>query len=78
MKKMKLNALESQSLNNKEMNAVRGGEPGDCCACGCNYANQGGSSTNDNARANAAGGLYSEGTSAIISCDDGKTWVLYN
>jgi natural product precursor len=56
MKKVKLNALENQSLNNKEMNAVRGGA--DCC-CACAYANQGGSSTNDNGCANGKEGLKS-------------------
>jgi natural product precursor len=62
MKKMKLNALENQSLNNKEMNAVRGG---DGCGCGCNYAGtEGGSSTSDNASANNAGGLTSPGYTA--------------
>jgi natural product precursor len=59
MKNMKLNALENQNLNNKEMNAVRGG---DGCCCGCNYqGQQGGSSTADNNSANTAGGLSSPG-----------------
>jgi natural product precursor len=56
MKNIKLNALENQSLNNKEMNVVRGGK--ECC-CACAYANQGGSSTNDNGCANGKGGLQS-------------------
>jgi natural product precursor len=32
MKTMKLNALENQSLNNKEMNKVKGGRE---CTCSC-------------------------------------------
>jgi len=32
------------------------------CGCACAYANQGGSSTQDNANANLAQGLHSPGT----------------
>jgi natural product precursor len=49
MKNLKLNALESQSLNNKEMNSLRGGRS---CGCGC----CGSSSTNSNMNANYEGG----------------------
>ncbi|MDR1581880.1 MAG: TIGR04149 family rSAM-modified RiPP [Prevotellaceae bacterium] len=61
MKNMKLNALENQSLNNKEMNATRGG-----CGCACAYANNGGSSTGANNSANAAGGLNSPGIRLFV------------
>jgi natural product precursor len=54
MKKIKLNALESQRLNNKEMNKVRGRGQ-----CDCAYANSGGSSTGDNNAANEAAGKRS-------------------
>jgi natural product precursor len=59
MKTMKLNALENQSLSNREMKAVRGGEN---CGCGCKYENNNGSSTSANNSANSAGGLHSPGT----------------
>ncbi len=61
MKNLKLNVLEAQNLNNKEMNALRGGS----CCCGCNYANRGGSSTGDNNSANTAGGLSSPGCNKV-------------
>jgi natural product precursor len=70
MKNMKLNALENQSLNNKEMNKVRGGGQGDPCCCGCNYAGTpGGSSTSANDNANTAGGLHSPGCETKSDCD---------
>jgi natural product precursor len=65
MKKLKLNRLSDQQLAEKQMNnllggAGEGGSQINCgCYCGCCYANQGGSSTQDNGRANQAGGLYS-------------------
>ena len=34
---------------------------GTVCGCGCCYAGQGGSSTDDNGAANFAGGLHSPG-----------------
>lgn len=57
MRKIKLNVAEESLLNKKEMSAVTGGS----CGCGCYYENNGGSSTADNASANAAGGLHSPG-----------------
>ncbi|MCK9346820.1 MAG: TIGR04149 family rSAM-modified RiPP [Bacteroidales bacterium] len=58
MKSFKLNNLEYSSLNEKEMKHVIGGT---VCGCGCCYAGQGGSSTDDNGAANYAGGLHSPG-----------------
>ncbi|MDR1056642.1 MAG: TIGR04149 family rSAM-modified RiPP [Prevotellaceae bacterium] len=72
MKNMKLNALESQSLNNKEMNAVRGGDAKVKCTCACCYAGQpGGSSTNANSAANAKDGKKSpcESDTTIVTLD---------
>jgi natural product precursor len=46
MKNMKLNALENQSLSNKEMNKVRGGDR--TCTCSC----AGSSSISSNMSAN--------------------------
>jgi natural product precursor len=61
MKKLKLNRLSDQSLAEKQMNSLMGGSGINCgCYCGCCYENQGGSTTQDNGRANQAGGLYSD------------------
>lgn len=50
IKKIKLNKLADNSLAQREMKGIKGGA---CCSCGCFYANQGGSSTQDNGVANA-------------------------
>lgn len=72
MKSLKINKLANCCLNESEMNKINGGyvwvhdvkqENGrtiiTICGCGCYYANQGGSTTNDNANANLAQGLAS-------------------
>ncbi|MCI1779802.1 MAG: TIGR04149 family rSAM-modified RiPP [Bacteroidales bacterium] len=51
MKKLKLTNLENNNLSEKEMNNLRGGNW--TCGCSCYYANSGGSSSGDNADANA-------------------------
>jgi natural product precursor len=69
MKNLKLNALENQNLNNKEMNAVRGGRT---CGCGC----CGSSSTNSNSNANYSGGangLKSKCKAKVITTDNRLT-----
>ena len=58
MKSLKLNKLNQSILNKDQMKKVRGGDF-HVCSCGCCYANNGGSSTADNAIANNEGGLYS-------------------
>ena len=58
--KINLNQLANADLNEREMcRLLGGGDPG-CCQCGCNYANSGGSSTEDNDNANNKSGLTSE------------------
>jgi hypothetical protein len=57
--------LENQSLNNKEMNKVRGGVDGcdegcGSCECSCYYADNGGSSIMDNGVANSDKTLHSK------------------
>jgi len=67
MKKM----LKLNELNKREMTIIRGGniECGSSgtafCGCGCQYANEGGSSQSDNMGANKSGGYYSK--SSIIA-----------
>ncbi len=52
MKKLKLNSLSSESLSEKETQKIKGGN---CCGCSCWAASKGGSSSNNNGRANASG-----------------------
>jgi natural product precursor len=65
MKKIKLNQLALEKLQNQEMKMLNGGyslvchDDGLCCGCGCYYANSGGSSATDNQNANSAGRLMS-------------------
>jgi natural product precursor len=62
MNNLKLNKLEEQNLAERQMNVVKGGgNPGNC-GCACTYANNGGSSTCDNAAANWNAGLASPGS----------------
>ena len=62
MKNLKLMVAEGSLLNEKEMNAVRGGEAGSLYVDGnAVYENQGGSSTANNNAANKKDGLHSPG-----------------
>lgn len=61
MKSLKGNFSEAEVLNEKEMAAVQGG----MCVCGCKYANNGGSSTDANGRANSNGNLRSANTRPV-------------
>lgn len=54
MKKIKLNSIERNTLNIREMNSVKGGEV--VCGCGCQFELNGGSAFVDNAYANEAAG----------------------
>ncbi len=60
MKNLKLNKLNR--ISDELKNAVKGGEEPqqEYCTCGCCYANQGGSSTTDNAAANFRDCLHTE------------------
>lgn len=61
IKKIKLNKLADNSLAQREMKGIKGGGPDGSCFCACRYAQQGGSSTSDNAIANSNRGLDSVG-----------------
>ena len=69
IKRFKLNALSIEGLRQKEMNAIVGGNS---CGCSCYWANQGGSSIDDNNMANYQLNLpYSQhGCSPFIYDDD--------
>lgn len=69
MKKLKLNQVERNNLTNKEMNNLKGGAW--LCTCSCYWADQGGASIQENAKANAlipGGGHSTEG---------GNQWGMY-
>jgi natural product precursor len=57
MKSLKLNELSTKQLTHEQMSSVTGGAQ--VCGCGCCYAGNGGSSTNDNGHANLDNGWYS-------------------
>ena len=50
--RLKLNALSEMNLTDRKMNDVRGGDSS--CSGSCYYANSGGSSSANNAKANYA------------------------
>jgi natural product precursor len=60
-KKLKLAKLAKDTLSNKELNCVKGGN---CCTCGCGcyWAGAGGSSTVDNGNANSGSADAKGGT----------------
>jgi natural product precursor len=55
--KLRLNLLNEQDLEDKQMNSLKGG--GGECFCSCYYANSGGSTSSANRSANANYGYYS-------------------
>ena len=68
IKRFKLNAISAEGLQQKEMNAIVGGNT---CNCGCAYANQpGGSSTYDNMNANYGSGYNSTNACNLVGRDD--------
>lgn len=74
IKRFKLNALSAESLRQKEMNAIIGGKS---CGCSCYWANQGGSSVNDNNMANYHIGVdYSQHGCSPFTYDD-ENGALY-
>lgn len=58
LKKIKLNKLAENSLAERQMKEVKGGDR--CCVCTCAYMHHGGSSTHDNMSANHKGGYSSK------------------
>lgn len=68
LKKIKLSNQIDCELKEREMYMLRGGNTEDpnVCACGCAYADCGGSTTVDNASANMKYGLSSD--SGNIQC----------
>lgn len=69
IKRFKLNALSQEGLQEKEMNAIIGGNS---CGCACSFEGQGGSSTNDNASANYQSGYVSNTKCNYVSYDSGE------
>jgi len=61
IKKIKLNALSSEVLRQKEMDAIVGGKS---CGCSCAYEGRGGSNSSANMYAN-----YNLGISSSYGCN---------
>jgi natural product precursor len=78
-KKLKLSALSEMMLKDKEMGSILGGE-GRWCTCSCAYANQGGSSSNDNSAANydlgPHGGYSTSGCNVYETTGPGQTYAF--
>ena len=80
LKKLKLNQLLEEDLNNREMNSLKGGNF-NFCTCSCYWADQGGSSIEANRNANyntsGGGGSSQHGCNEYwkASCD---VWTSYN
>ena len=70
LKKLKLNQLLEDDLNNREMNSLKGGNT---CSCSCYWADYpGGSSIADNRSANHSGGQTSQhGCNNYMQNDNG-------
>lgn len=64
--RIKLNKLNREELDKREMKSLVGGTQD--CGCGCNYENYQGSSTQDNRDANIRGGKpYSGGGNLVCT-----------
>lgn len=71
IKRIKLNALSRTIVENKAMNALKGGN---CCQCSCYWEGRGGSSTEDNQNANYRLDTISQhGCNQYTQCDE---WPL--
>lgn len=72
LKKLVLNQLSREDLNEKEMKQIVGGQ---CwCGCGCLYQYSGGSATAVNMIANAQTGSSSSSYQDRVSCDATGYW----
>lgn len=67
LSRLKLNQLNAEELEQRQMNALRGGYK---CGCGCNYVGLQGSSINDNYNANVSHG-YTQSYGGNFACGDG-------
>ena len=68
LKKIKLNKISDDSLAQRQLQGIKGGDNGSrVCGCGCCYADMGGSSTHNNLSANSRSSYFSTG------CDN--TWT---
>ena len=68
---LKLNQLSKTELERREMISLKGGN----CQCGCNYSDQGGSSSGTNASSNSGSGTgetHSYGNNEHCQYPDGS------
>ena len=62
LKKIKLNKLSDDSLAQRQLQGIKGGDSGTLvCGCACRYADVGGSPSHDNRDANFSYRLFSPG-----------------
>lgn len=77
-KSIKLSNLAEQTLAEKEMAAIAGGDR-KSCECACYYEDKGGANTNDNMNANYAGDKDSErGCNRVIKEGEDYSVVIQN
>ena len=69
MKKIKLNSIERNTLNTREMSSIKGGEV--VYGCGCQFEGNGGSAFVDNAFANEDAHIVAP-NSAVHILQDGS------
>lgn len=70
LKKLKLNALSEVSLEDKEMNVLKGGNSAGC-HCSCYWSDYRGSGSDDNMAAN-----YSSGDGTISKQGCNQYWMV--
>lgn len=76
IKKFKLNALSSEALRQKEMDAIVGGKS---CGCSCAYENHGGSTTSANMYANYKLDIFSSyGCNQVLNEDGYLSALVQN
>lgn len=79
MKKIKLNTIERNKLNETEMSFAKGGVYSTTnCGCTCRYANEGGSNEDTNGKANYVEGKHSPGmTQVTYTFPDGSFYTVW-
>ena len=75
LEKLKLNVLSEANLLDREMSLLKGGDWS--CTCSCYWANNGGSSSSDNSRANYSSSTNNHSNQGnncyVYGCNDSFT-----
>ena len=67
LSRLKLNQLNAEELEQRQMNALRGGYN---CGCGCNYIETGGYPIGESYNSNLSNG-YTQSYGGNVACGDG-------